>query len=488
MNFSIIIYIIGYVLKIEGILLLAPTFVDLYYGEGACVGFGIMALICFLFGLLLSYKKPKNQAFYAKEAFVSVPLAWIFASIFGCLPFIICGDIPRFIDALFEMVSGFTTTGSSILTDVEALTHASLFWRSFSHWIGGMGILVFILSVLPIASGATMHLMRAESPGPQVDKVVPKIKDTSIMLYIIYTAMTVLEIIFLIIGGTPLFDSVTLSLGTAGTGGFAIKNSGIAEYSVYAQYVIGIFMILFGVNFNVYVLLVRKHLKQALRVEEARWYAVIIILAIALITVNTRYLFPTLEQTFRTALFHVGSIITTTGYATYDFSAYYPLFSQMILIFLMFIGACAGSTGGGLKVSRITILIKTVRDELSRIIHPRAVKKVRNEGKSVDHSVVRSINIYILGFLGVFAVSLLLISLDGFDFTTTFTSVTTTINNIGPGLGKVVGPYGNFSEFSDFSKLVFCFNMIAGRLEILPMLVLINPRTWSKTLKLHHTI
>ena len=487
MNFSIIIYIIGYVLKIEGLLLLAPTFVDIYYGEGAYLGYGIVAIFSFLIGYALSFKKPKNQTFYAKEAFVSVPLAWVFASIFGCMPFVICGDIPRFVDALFEMVSGFTTTGSSILTDVETLTHASLFWRSFSHWIGGMGILVFILSVLPLASGATMHLMRAESPGPQVDKVVPKIKDTSIMLYIIYTAMTVLEIILLIIGGTPLFDSVTLSLGTAGTGGFAIKNSGIAEYSIYAQYVISIFMILFGVNFNVYILLIRKHLKQALRVEEARWYAVIIILAVALITINTRYLFPTLEQTFRTALFHVGAVITTTGYATYDFSAYYPLFSQMILIFLMFIGACAGSTGGGLKVSRITILIKTVRDELARIIHPRAVKKVRNEGKPVDHSVVRSINIYILGFLGVFAVSLLLISLNGFDFTTTFTSVVTTINNIGPGLGKV-GPYGNFSEFSDFSKLVFCFNMIAGRLEILPMLVLINPRTWSKTFKLHRTI
>ena len=482
MNFSIIIYIIGYVLKIEGLLMLAPTFVGVFYGEKAWIGFFIMAVAAFLFGTLLSFKKPKNQVFYAKEGFVSVPLSWIFASIFGCLPFVINGDIPHFVDAFFEIVSGFTTTGSSILTDVEVVSHASLFWRSFSHWIGGMGILVFILSVLPLTSGATMHLMRAESPGPQVDKVVPKVKDTSIMLYIIYTAMTVLQIILLIIGNTDIFDAVCIALGTAGTGGFAVKNSGLADYSPYVQYVVAIFMILFGVNFNVYVLLIKKHLRQALRVEEARWYFAIIVLAVALITINTKYLFPTLELAFRTALFQVGSIITTTGYATYDFSIYYPLFSQLILIFLMFIGACAGSTGGGIKVSRITIIAKTVRDELARIIHPRAVKKVRSEGKTLNHSVLRSVNIFLMSYLGVFAVSLLLISLDNFDFTTSFTAVTATINNIGPGLGKV-GPCGNFSEFSDFSKLVFCFNMIAGRLEILPMLVMINPRTWSHPFK-----
>ena len=482
MNFSIIIYIIGYVLKIEGLLMLTPTLVGLFYGEKEYLAFLIMAAAAFAIGMLISFKKPKNQVFYAKEAFVSVPLSWIFVSLFGCLPFVINGDIPHITDAFFEMVSGFTTTGSSILTNVETLSHASLFWRSFSHWIGGMGILVFILSVLPIANGATMHLMRAESPGPQVDKVVPKVKDTSIMLYIVYTAMTVLQIILLIIGGTPLFDSVTLAFGTAGTGGFSIKSLGLAAYSPYVQYVVGIFMILFGVNFNVYILLVRKHIKQALRVEEARWYAVIIILAVALITVNTKYLFPTLEEAFRHAFFQVGSIITTTGFATYDFSLFYPIFSQTILVFLMFIGACAGSTGGGIKVSRITIMAKTIRDELSRIIHPRAVKKVRSEGKAVDHSVVRSINIFLMGYLGVFALSLLLISLDNFDFTTNFTAVSATINNIGPGLAKV-GPYGNFSEFSDFSKLVLCFDMIAGRLEILPMLVLINPRTWSRPFK-----
>ncbi len=461
--------------------MLIPTLIGVYYSEGAYLSFLIMAIVTFLVGLLLTIKRPKNQMFYAKEAFVSVPLVWIFLSIFGSLPFVLSKDIPRFIDALFEIVSGFTTTGSSILTNVEALSHASLFWRSFSHWIGGMGILVFILSVLPIASGATMHLMRAESPGPQVDKVFPKIKDASIMLYIIYTAMTALQIILLIIGDTPIFDSVTLSMGTAGTGGFSVKNSGLAEYSPYVHYVVSIFMIMFGLNFNVYILLVRKHLKQALRVEEARWYIAIIVIAVALITINTKYLFPTLEEAFRTALFHVSSIITTTGYATYDYSVY-PQFALTILVFLMFIGACAGSTGGGLKVSRITIVSKTVRDELARIIHPRAVKRVRAEGKVIEHSVVRSINIYILSFIGVFGISLLLISLDNFDFETNFTAISATINNIGPGLGKV-GPAGNFSEFSDFSKLVFCFDMIAGRLEILPMLVLINPKTWSHAFK-----
>lgn len=478
MNFRIILYIIGYVLKIEGLLMVAPAVVGAIYGEKEYFGFLLCAAATFVIGFLLSFKRPKNQVFYSKEAFVSVPLCWIFISLFGCVPFMINGDIPRFVDAFFEMVSGFTTTGSSILTDVEALSHASLFWRSFSHWIGGMGILVFILSVLPITGGATMHLMRVESPGPQVEKVVPKIKDTSKLLYIIYTAMTALQIIILIIGNTPVFDAVTLSLGTAGTGGFAIKNSGIADYSPFAQYVIAIFMILFGVNFNVYVLLVRKHLRQALRVEEARWYTLIIAISVLCITLNTLQLFPTVEETFRHALFQVGSIITTTGYATYDFSKYYPQFSQMILLLIMFIGACAGSTGGGIKVSRITIMIKTVRDELSRIIHPRAVKKVRSEGKVVEHSVVRSVNIFLLGYLGIFIVSILIISFDNFDFTTNFSSVAATINNIGPGLGKA-GPYGNFSEFSDLSKLVFCFDMLAGRLEILPFLVLLNPKTWS---------
>lgn len=477
MNILIILYIIGYVLKIEGILMLFPTIVGLLYGEVEYLGFLICAVVTMLVGLLLSFKKPKNQVFYAKEAFVSVPSAWIFLSLFGCLPFVVNGDIPRFVDAFFEMVSGFTTTGSSVLTDVEALSHASLFWRSFSHWIGGMGVLVFILAVLPLTGGATMHLMRAESPGPQVDKIVPKVRDTSIILYVIYTVMTLVQMAILIIGKMPVFDAITLSFGSAGTGGFAIKNSGLAEYSAFSQYVIAIFMILFGVNFNVYFLMVRKHFKQALRVEEARWYILIIAAAVLGVTLNTLPMFDTVEETFRHALFQVGSIITTTGYATTDFNLF-PQFAKMILMLIMFIGACAGSTDGGIKVSRVVVMIKTVRDELARIIHPRAVKKVRLEGKTVEHTVVRSINTFLLSYIMVFVVSLLIISFDNFSFESNFSAVAATINNIGPGF-DAVGPMSNFSKYSDASKLVFCFNMLAGRLEILPILVLFNPKTWS---------
>ena len=481
MNIPIILYIIGYVLKIEGLLMLLPTAVGLIYGENTYLGYLICAVITMLVGLVLSFKRPKNQVFFAKEAFVSVPAAWMFMSLFGCLPFIINREIPRFVDAFFEMVSGFTTTGSSILTDVEALSHASLFWRSFSHWIGGMGVLVFILSVLPLTSGATMHLMRAESPGPQVDKIVPKVRDTSKILYIIYTVMTLTQMVILIAGKMPIFDAITLSLGTAGTGGFAIRNSGLTEYSAFSQYVIAVFMILFGVNFNAYVLLARRHLKQAFRIEEVRWYFLIIALSVSGIMINVRPIFKTLEETFRHSLFQVGAVITTTGYSTTDFNLF-PQFAKMILLLLMFFGACAGSTGGGIKVSRIIIMLKTVRDELSRIIHPRAVKKVRLEGKTVEHTIVRSINTYLLSFIAVFVISIFIVSIDNFSFESNFSAVTATINNIGPGF-DAVGPMSNFSQYSDLSKLVFCFDMLAGRLEILPMLVLMNPKTWSRAFR-----
>lgn len=478
MNIPIILYIIGYVLKIEGLLMLLPTTVGLIYGEKEYLSFLLCAVITMLVGLALSFKRPKNQVFFAKEAYVSVPAAWIFLSLFGCLPFMVNRDIPRFVDAFFEMVSGFTTTGSSILTEVEALSHASLFWRSFSHWIGGMGVLVFILSVLPLTSGATMHLMRAESPGPQVDKIVPKVRDTSKILYIIYTVMTLVQIIILIVGRMPVFDAITLSFGTAGTGGFAVKNSGLADYSAFSQYVIAIFMILFGVNFNAYVLVARRHLKQALKVEEVRWYFLIIGLSVAGVMVGARPLFTTLEETFRHSLFQVSSIITTTGYSTTDFNLF-PQFAKMVLLFIMFVGACAGSTGGGIKVSRVVVMMKTIRDELARIIHPRAVKKVRLEGKTVEHTVVRSINTFLLSYIAVFVVSVFIVSIDNFSFESNFSAVAATINNIGPGF-DAVGPMSNFSEYSDLSKLVFCFNMLAGRLEILPILVLFNPKTWSR--------
>jgi trk system potassium uptake protein TrkH len=482
MNLQIILYIVGYVLKIEGLLMAIPTLVGFIYREPQAWSYLICAAGITVLGLLASLKKPKNQVFYAKEGFVSVALSWVVLSLFGCLPFIISGDIPRFADAFFEMVSGFTTTGSSILTDVEALSKCSLFWRSFSHWIGGMGVLVFILSVLPITGGATMHLMRAESPGPQVGKIMPKIRDTSKILYIIYTAMTLTEVLLLIAFKMPVFDAVTLSFGTAGTGGFAVKNTGLALYSAPCQYIIAVFMILFGVNFNVYFLLLRRHLRQALRCEEARWYTTVIGISTLLIFANTLQLFNTAEEAFRHALFQVGSIITTTGFSTADFNIY-PQFSKLLLIILMFVGACAGSTGGGIKVSRIVIMIKSAFNELGRLVHPRAVKKVRLEGKVVEHGVMRSVNTFLITYVMIFFGSALLISLDDFDFATNFSSVAATLNNIGPGL-NAVGPTGNFSAFSDLSKYVFCFNMLAGRLELFPLLVLLSPQAWKRSFRI----
>lgn len=482
MNFQIIFYIVGYIMRIEGIMMLLPALTGLIYREKEGFAFLFCGIVIALIGIMLTIRKPKNQEFYAKEGFTSVALSWIFLSLFGCIPFILSGDIPRFTDAFFEMVSGFTTTGSSILADVEAMSHATLFWRSFSHWFGGMGILVFALSVLPLTGGATMHLMRAESPGPQVGKMMPKIRDTSKMLYIIYTVMTLLQMAILIGLKMPAFDAITIALGTAGTGGFAVLNSGLASYSAACQYVVAIFMILFGVNFNVYFLLVRRHVRQAARCEEAKWYTAIIALSTAAIFVNTLHLFDNAEQAFRHAFFQVGSIITTTGFSTTDFDLF-PALAKTILVLLMFIGACAGSTGGGIKVSRIVILIKSSFNEIARIIHPRAVKKVRLEGKVVEHSTMRSVNTFLVAYLGVFVVSLLLISLDNFDFTTNFTAVAATINNIGPGLEQI-GPTKNFMNYSDLSKLVLSFDMLAGRLEIFPILALLSPQTWARSFRL----
>ncbi len=482
MNLRIIFYIIGYVLKIEGLLMLIPALVGLVYREQEASAFLICAVALALAGFLITLKKPKNQMFYAKEGFISVALSWLFMSLFGCLPFIFNGDIPRFADAFFEMVSGFTTTGSTILSDVEALSRCSLFWRSFSHWIGGMGVLVFILSVLPITGGATMHLMRAESPGPQVGKIVPKIRDTSKILYVIYSVMTVAEIIILVCCKMPLFDAVTLSFGSAGTGGFAIRNSGLAEYSAICQYIVAIFVILFGVNFNVYFLLLRRHLRQALRCEEARWYVAVIGISTLLIFTNTLKMFDTVEEAFRHAFFQVSSIITTTGFTTTDFNLY-PEVSKLILVLLMFIGACAGSTGGGIKVSRIVILVKSVFNQLAQIIHPRSVKKVRLESKVVEHTTLRSVNTFMAAYVLLFFSSMLIVSLDNFDFTTNFTGVAATLNNIGPGL-NIVGPLGNFGGYSDLSKFIFCFDMLAGRLELFPLLILFTPQTWKRPFRL----
>ena len=385
------------------------------------------------------------------------------------------------IDAIFETVSGFTTTGASILSDVEALSHCMLIWRSFTHWIGGMGVLVFILCLLPLTGGYHMNLMKAESPGPSVSKLVPKVQSTAKILYTIYIILTVVEIIFLLIGKMPLFDTLCLSFGTAGTGGFGIKNDSIASYSTYNQVVITVFMILFGINFNAYYLLLTKKVMQAAKNEEVRYYLGIIGLAIVAIAINTREMFTSFGRAFQQAAFQVGSIITTTGYATTDFNVW-PVFSKTILVILMFVGACAGSTGGGIKVSRLLILCKSARKELQLYLHPNAVKKIKMDDKAIPHEVVRATNMFLFVYIMIFVISLLIISLDNLDMVSNFTAIAATLNNIGPGLGAV-GPTGNFDTYSYISKAVMIFDMLAGRLEVFPLLLLFKRDTW-KVLKL----
>lgn len=409
---------------------------------------------------------------------MATALSWIFLSFFGALPFWISGEIPSLIDALFETVSGFTTTGSSILSDVEALSHCALFWRSFTHWIGGMGVLVFLLAVIPLSGGSHINLMRAESPGPSVGKLVPKIKYTAQILYVIYLGMTVVEIILLLISRMPVFDAITLSFGTAGTGGFGIKGDSIASYTALQQWIITIFMILFGVNFNAYYLILFRKFKKALQMEEVKAYFGIIFVSTAIITGSLVMGNMQFADALRHAVFQVGSIITTTGYATINFDAWSQT-CRTILVLLMFVGACAGSTGGGMKVSRFIVMVKTMTKELNSYIHPKSVKKIKMDGKPIEHEVVRSINVYLITFMIIFVVSVFAISFEGHDLVTNFTAVAATINNIGPGL-SMVGPDCNFGFFSDFSKLVIIFDMLAGRLELFPLLILFHPAIWKE--------
>lgn len=478
MNNSMIIYILGSVIKIEGIFMALPCLVALVYGEKTLFAFLGTMVVCLAIGFGCTWKKTDNAVFYSKEGFLAVSLSWVLLSLMGCIPFVISGDIPSFTDALFETISGFTTTGASILSDVESLSKSGLFWRSFTHWLGGMGVLVFILAVLPMAGGRHIYLMKAESPGPSVSKLVPRVRQTARILYKIYFVMTVAEIFLLLLGGMPVFDAVTLSMGTAGTGGFGIRNDSVGSYTPYMQNVITVFMILFGVNFNIYYLYLCKKWKQALRSEEVKMYFGIIVLAVILITYNTRSFFPTILDAFQQAAFQVGSIMTSTGFSTTDFGQW-PVFSQTILTVLMFIGACAGSTGGGIKVSRVLIMIKSVKRELHTIVHPRARMKIKMDDRVVDDDTLRSVNVFIGCYLLIYAVSLLCISIDDFDFTTNFTAIAALINNIGPGLGEV-GPAGNFGGYSIFSKYVMMFDMLVGRLEIFPMMALFLPATWRK--------
>ena len=478
MKYSTIGYILGQVLKFEGIFMLLPFLTGMIYHENEAYSYLIIGIICFVLGFLITLKKVKHPQIFNREGFVAVALSWIVLSIFGAIPFVITGEIPSYVDALFETISGFTTTGSSILTDVESISKASLFWRSFSHWIGGMGVFVFIMAILPMMGGSTMNLMKAESPGPSVSKLVPHVKDTAKILYGIYIAITICEATILRALGMPLFDSLTTTFGTVGTGGFGIRNDSIAGYSPAIQITITVFMILSGINYTAYFYILTGKIKELFKIEEVRWYLAIIFGSVAVITWNVRSLYPTFSETLRHAFFQVGSIITTTGYATTDFDLW-PALSKTLLVTLMFIGACAGSTSGGIKVSRILILLKTIRKELSLIIHPRQVKKIRMDGHPVDHETLRSANVFLVVYFVLLLTSMLLISVDEFDFSTNFTSVVTVLNNIGPGL-NLVGPTQNFSIFSPFSKFVLMFDMLAGRLELFPMMILLMPSTWKR--------
>lgn len=480
MNRRMICYILGMILLIEAALLLLPVLTALCYRE-------TNGLIWFLVTMLGSgglglcafrLSKPSNKTIYAKDGLVSVALGWIVLSLVGALPFTLSGEIPFYLDAVFEMISGFTTTGSSILPDVEALSHCMLMWRSFSHWIGGMGILVFMLAIVNMEGGQAIHLLRAESPGPTVSKMVPRMVDSSKILYGIYVALTILQILFYLAGGMPLFDSLCNAFGTAGTGGFAIKAASLNAYDHYAQTVTTVFMILFGVNFSIYFFILRRKFDLIWKNTELRWYLFLIFASTATITWNIRTQFPTLRDALHHAAFSVGSVITTTGYCTVDFNMW-PQLSKTILVLLMIVGACAGSTGGGLKVSRAVILVKTVKKELRLLIAPHIVKTVNMDDKCISKDTIRAVSSYFLTYMFLILVSLLLVSLDNFDGETTFTAVLATFNNIGPGLG-LVGPVGNFAMFSPLSKVVLCLDMLFGRLELYPMVILLLPSTWNK--------
>ncbi len=470
---------------VEALLMLPALGISLYQREMEAVrGFLIAIAALLVLGLLSALSRPKNKSFYNREGFVIVGLSWILVSVFGALPFCLSGWIPNFVDSIFETVSGFTTTGASILTDIEVLPLGLLYWRSFTHWLGGMGVLVFLLAIVPMnqrGSGNSLHVLRAESPGPQVGKLVPRLHQTAKILYGIYLVMTVVQILLLLAGSVPLFDAVTISFGTAGTGGFAIKNDSLAGYSPYAQTVVTIFMALFGVNFNIFYLLLIRAFSKVFFNEELRAYLAIMLGSTLLIAWNIYELFDeNFGQALHHAAFQVSSIMTTTGYATVDFNTW-PEFSRLLLVVLMILGASAGSTGGGIKISRLLILLKSARNTVVRLLHPRAVKVARLDGETLDHEVVRGVNGFMTLYCLVAILSSLIISVDNFSFETNITAVLACLNNIGPGLG-IVGPIGNYADFSPFSKLVLSADMLIGRLEIFPMIILFAPSVWKNSI------
>lgn len=480
MNRKMVFYIIGQMIKLEAALLVLPLLVSLIYREHeTALSFLITIGIALVMGFALTLIfRTKNRVIYAKEGFVIVALTWLALSAVGCLPFIISGEIPSFFDAFFETVSGFTTTGASVVIDVESMSHGILFWRSFTHWIGGMGVLVFIMAIIPTVTDRSIHILRAEMPGPIVGKLVPKTKDTAKILYLIYIIMTAVEIVLLLIGGMPLFESTVHAFGTAGTGGFGIKADSIAGYSPYLQWVITIFMLLFGVNFNLYYLALIRHFHSIFKSRELWCYIGIFAAACFAITIDIYPMYQNFSESLRLAAFQTSSILTTTGFATADFNLW-PGFSKAILFLLMFIGGCAGSTAGGLKVSRVILLFKIVRKELLHILHPRSVAVIKFEGKKVDNPTLNSVStyfvLYIFGILGIF----LILCLEPFDLETNLSATVSCFNNVGPGL-SLVGPASNYSAYSPLSKLMLSFAMLLGRLEIFPLWFTLTPSTWSK--------
>ncbi len=479
MNYRMVFYNIGRILLVEATLLAFPAIVAIIYNENTLISFALTIAALTVAGLPAVRKKPQKTAIYAKDGYVIVALAWILMSVFGAMPFTFGGHIPSFVDAFFETVSGFTTAGSTILREVESMPKSLLFWRSFTHWIGGMGFLVFVIAILPKTESASMHVMRAEVPGPTVGKLVSKLRASARILYGIYCVMTLVQVVLLIAGGMPVFDSIVNSFATAGTGGFAVLNKSIEGYnSVYCEMVIAVFMLIFGINFNLYYMVIIKQWKQALKSEELRWYLGIVagsVIIIALSLVLTKY---SISDAFRYAFFQVTSIISTTGFSTTNFDTW-PVIAKFVLIFLMVTGACAGSTCGGIKISRVAILVKSGLRDIKKAINPRSIETVKLDKKTVDEPVVKSVSVFFAMYVLIAAISMLLVALDGRDIVTTMTAVLACIGNVGPGLGAV-GPYGNFADFSILSKLVLSFDMLAGRLELIPMLMLFSPYAWSR--------
>ena len=481
MNYSMVFYLVGNLFKAEAGLMLLPVIVALIYREEDVLpAFFITIFLLLLLGLALTFKPPKNRSMRAREGFFIVGISWILLSVFGSLPFVFSGEIPHFVDAFFETVSGFTTTGASILTNVEALSHSILFWRSFTHWVGGMGVLVFVLAILPNADAKTLYVMRAEVPGPTCDKLVAKVRRTALILYGIYFAMTVILILLLLLGGMPLFDSMLHAFGTAGTGGFGIKSNSVEFYqSPYLEMVIGIFMILFGTNFNLYYFLLLGNFSKVFKSEELRWYLGIIAAAVGLITIDILPCYGGSSlRSLRYAFFQVSSIITTTGFTTADYGNW-PVFSQTILVMIMFFGAMAGSTGGGIKISRVAILCKSAIRNMRSMLSPRSVRSLKFEGKTMEKQTLSGIHCFLTIYVILFLISVLLLSVDQFDHVSNLSAVAACFNNIGPALG-ICGPVGSYAPFSDFSKLVLSFDMLAGRLEIFPMLLLFLPATYRR--------